>query len=138
MTKEILESYQQMKHEARIIYQIWRKLEQEKLSFNSSADDMPKTSNRRTLSDIMAESDARAQEYYNLHLMSLQTLAKIERFINSLADPLHRNILRLKYIEGYQWWKVARELDYSSERYLRDMRDRILAGGEDDQTNKGA
>jgi len=121
MTKEILESYQQLKHEAKSVYRIWRKLEQEKLSFKSLADDMPKSSNRRTLGDVVAESDERAQEYYNLHLLSLQALAKVERFIYSLPNPLHRNVLRLKYIEGFQWWRVAKELNYHESHIKKIM-----------------
>lgn len=123
MTKEDLEEYQDLKKEAKIVYGIWRKLEKEKISFNSIGDGMPKPSNKRTLGDVIAESDARSQEYYSLHLRALQALTRIERFIGTLSEPLHRNILRLKYIERWQWWRVARELNYSERQIFNIISD---------------
>ena len=126
MTKLKMQSYRQMKIKAKITYQIWRKLEQEKLTLSMPADDMPKTANKRTLVDAMAECDKVAQEYYKTHQKASQALVEVERFISSLNNPLHENIMQLKYVEGKPWWKVAKELNYSSERHLRDIHDKIL------------
>jgi len=122
--KEWLESYQQLKIKAKSTYRIWERLEKEKSSLSAPADDMPKSSNKRTLEDVEVEIDARAWEYWNLHIEALKQQKEIEAFIQNLPE-LPQNILRLKYIEGYQWWRVARELKYS-EKQLRRIRDEIL------------
>ena len=124
--KEWLESYQQLNHEARSTYRIWQKLEKDKVSFSATTDDMPRASNKRTLEDVLAEIDARAQEYYDLHLDALKRQQEIEQFIQSLPE-LPQNILRLKYIEGKRWWQVEKEFNFKyTERQLRRIRDKIL------------
>ena len=123
--KEWLESHQQLKIEAKNTYRIWKKLERDKLSFSVTTDDMPKTSNPRTLEDVIAESDMLSHKYYNLHLEALKRAGDIEQFITKIDDVLTRNVLRLKYIEGYQWWKVAKELN-GTESNFRAIRDKIL------------
>jgi len=127
MTKQELEKYQHLEQQAAIIFELHQNLERQKLQLasNEMSQDMPKTSNRRLLSDVIEKLDSKAWEYYNCRLRALQQLDAIEEFIESLDNPLHQNILRLKYVQGYQWWKVARELNYS-ERHVKDIRDKIL------------
>jgi len=128
MNKKELEEYQHLECKAEIILKIYEKLDKEKSNIFSKSEnsDMPKSSNKRLLSDVIEEIDSIAWKYFNLRLQALAKQSAIEDFIESLENPLHENILRLKYIEGYPWWKVARELNYSSTRHLRNVRDEIL------------
>jgi len=125
VTKVELEEYKHLRNEARTIYRIWRKLEQEKLSFGSNTDDMPKSSNKRTLADVVAESDARSQQYYYLHLQALKRLNLIELFVKRLDSALHRDIIRLKYIECKTWCEVGNELN-REKHAVRKIRDEVL------------
>ena len=121
MTKERLESYQQLKHEADSIYRICVDLEKEKLRLNSPPHDMPKSTNKRTLEAVMAEYDVMCWKFHQKHLEALRVLKEIEDFIAGLDHVLHQNILRLKYVEGKKWWQVAEQLHYSREHIVRTV-----------------
>ena len=92
--------------------------------------DIPKTSNRRTLVDILAEIDYQAHEYHTKYLKALKTQHEIELFIGSLTNPLHRNILRLKYLDGRDWREVAEMLNFKSVSHLKEQRNKSLAKSE--------
>ena len=127
MIKEELRKYQDLKRKSEIILGIYEDLKsrKEKMSTNSGLSDMPKTSNKRLLDDVIAELDSKAWKYHRTYLRALKQLSVTEEFIESLEEPLHQNILRLKYIEGLTWRDLAQELDYN-ERQVRRIHGEIL------------
>lgn len=54
----------------------------------------------------------------------------VERFINKLDDPLHRIVLRLRYLDGLNWIQVQQRMykdgHYYSERHITRLHGEAL------------
>lgn len=56
--------------------------------------------------DLEHEIDRRIDEY-------VDTTREIERLILSLEDPRYREVLQLRYINGWSWPRIADEMHYT-------------------------
>ena len=56
----------------------------------------------------------------------LELKIQIEQFIESIDDSRTRLIFELRYIEGYKWQKISKELGAYDESYARKIHDRYL------------
>lgn len=115
---EQLEEYLDLKKESEQVYEMWERLEKEKLSFGSPSDGMPKAANKRTLIDIDAAADARAQDYYDLYTRALKELRTTEQIIDKLDKSLHRRIIRHKYIDGMEWYDICEVIHWGKTKYF--------------------
>ena len=99
MTKEQLRNYQPMKKEQRQIEQRLRTLE------------------RRPESD--QETLRPLRECYTKKLEELVAAQlEIERAIETL-DPIERELMRLRYIDGLSWYKIMTRINYSEQQTHR-------------------
>ena len=94
MNKEELNKYTETKREIEIIEDKIEYLKEKKTSIKSMViTDMPRGSN--------SEND-------RLGIL----LGEIEEAISILDDPIDRNIMRLRYLEGMKWEKICVEVNY--------------------------
>ena len=80
--------------------------------------------------DLEREIDRRIDEYVDL-------TREIEAAIDKVGDDRCRNILRYRYINGWSWEKIAREMHYD-ERWVRRLHGRALARREIPESAKHA
>ncbi len=59
-------------------------------------------------------------------------LTAIESAVDGLDDPTERLLLRLRYIEGYSWTRVARAIHYSRAQTMRIHARALRRLGEDE------
>ena len=59
------------------------------------------------------------QKYYDKLLLIREELLMLENWLDSVSDPLLRNILRLQYVEGFTQARIADELGYSKRSVER-------------------
>lgn len=62
--------------------------------------------------DLEHEIDLRIDEYVDL-------TREIEAVIERVGDDRHRDILRYRYINGWSWEKIAREMHYDRRQITR-------------------
>jgi len=55
----------------------------------------------------------------------VKQLNRIEELIGLVDDPMHRNILRLRYVSGYKWQAVADKTNYCL-RYAKEIRNMAI------------
>lgn len=83
--------------------------------------DMPRASGsrgggQRGLDDAIARI-VEYEEYVNREIARLCDLkTEIRETIASVSNPVHRELLELRYINGYSWGRVAKTMHYSSDR----------------------
>lgn len=70
------------------------------------------------LSDMEAEYEPRLLAYFE-HVSAVQTL------INGLAEPRHRTVLWLRYVNGMRWEEVAEKANYT-DRWCYVLHDEAL------------
>lgn len=114
MTKEELKGYIETKREMEIIEEKIEYLESKKTSIKSMIiDDMPKGNcEQDRLSELLGEIEELIELYNEKQGKLFKQQMKIEKCIDKLEDPTDRNILRLKYIDGYTWERICVELNY--------------------------
>ena len=112
-SRKQLESYKPLERRADITYQEWQRLERRKANLKASTHDMPKMSNKRLLDSVILELDVLAEKYYRQYLQSLRIRQQIEDYIASIEDPLHQNIISMRYIEGLTYREIADRMHYS-------------------------
>ena len=116
MKKEELKNYIETKREIEIIKDKIEYLEENKTSIKSMIiDDMPKGSN--TENDRLGELLGKIEELLNIYnekqIRLIKQQMKIEDAIDKLEEATDRNIMRLKYIDGYTWERICVVLNYS-------------------------
>ena len=62
--------------------------------------------------DLEAEIDRRVDEYVDL-------TCEIETVIDRVEDDRYRDILRFRYINGWSWERIAREMHYDRRQVTR-------------------
>ena len=115
MTKKELKEYIETKREIKIIEEKIEYLESKKTSIKSMIiDDMPKPEPEQDrLGELLGEIEELIDIYNKKQDKLFKQQIKIEKCIDKLEDPTDRNILRLKYIDGYTWERICVELNYS-------------------------
>lgn len=116
MTKEELKGYIETKREMEIIEEKLEFLHTSKGGVKSMViTDMPKGSNSNNdrLLELMAEIEKLEEMYNKKRLKLMKQLNEIENVIDSLEEPIDRNIMRMRYIKNYTWERICVELNYS-------------------------
>lgn len=52
-------------------------------------------------------------------------LEEITKSISGLEDPMQREVLELRYVDGLKWWQIANRM-YISERWVRSLHRKAL------------
>ena len=52
-------------------------------------------------------------------------LKEILATINTLEDPRHRSVLKFRYISGYRYYDIAKEMHYNIDHVIRLHRDAL-------------
>lgn len=115
MTKEELKGYVETKREIKIIKEKIEDLECKKTSIKSMIiDDMPKAEpTKDRLLELIGEIEELIDLYNEKQIRLIREQMKIENCIDKLEDSIDRNIMRLKYIEGYTWERICVTIGYS-------------------------
>ena len=115
MNKEELNKYTETKREIEIIEDKIEYLKEKKTSIKSMViTDMPRGSNsendRRGI--LLGEIEELINIYNEKQIRLIKQQIKIEEAISILDDPIDRNIMRLRYLEGMKWEKICVEVNY--------------------------
>ena len=78
-----------------------------------SGDGMPHGSNQTDLSDYIVILDEMLENLRKERLDGAIKRSRIEKSIRALHDENEQEVLRLKYIKGFEWEQVAVEMGYS-------------------------
>ena len=116
MTKEELKGYIETKREIEIIKEKLEYLCMTKGGVKSMViTDMPRggRSEDDRLLEIMIEIEELEEMYNKKRLKLMKQLNEIENVIDSLEEPIDRNIMRMRYIKNYTWERICVELNYS-------------------------
>lgn len=111
--KEYLRSYRKaLRREERILDEI-QELRMNKMFPSVVNDGMPHGSERSDLSNYIVTLDEMTEELKNERLERAKLRQRIERDIRALDNEDEQEVLRLRYIKGLKWEKVAVEMGYS-------------------------
>lgn len=76
--------------------------------------DMPKGGQgRNQLEDAVCAIDELEQELSGQILEGISVRKEIESAIAAVKNPVYRELLKWKYIEGHKLWQVAHDMSYS-------------------------
>ena len=115
MTKEELNKYTETKREIEIIEDKIEYLKEKKTSIKSMViTDMPRGSNSENdrLGILLGEIEELINIYNEKQIRLIKQQIEIEEAISILDDPIDRNIMRLRYLEGMKWEKICVEVNY--------------------------
>ena len=114
MTKEELKEYIETKREIKIIEEKIEFLESKKTSIKSQIiTDMPRgEAEQDRLGQLLIRIEELIELYNGKQIKLMKQQKQIEDTIEKLEDSVDRNILRLKYIDGYTWERICVELNY--------------------------
>ena len=103
------------KREIEIIEDKIEYLKEKKTSIKSMViTDMPRGSNSENdrLGILLGEIEELINIYNEKQIRLIKQQIKIEEAISILDDPIDRNIMRLRYLEGMKWEKICVEVNY--------------------------
>lgn len=90
-------------------------------------DDMPKSTIPEF--DKIGKAIEKVEELTNMYFdqmkVAVQAQIEIESMINSLSDEREQRIIRLKYIDGLTFEKIAVKMDYVYRQILRIHKEAI-------------
>ena len=115
MNKEELNKYMETKREIEIIEDKIEYLKEKKTSIKSMViTDMPRGSNSENdrLGILLGEIEELINIYNEKQIRLIKQQIEIEEAISILDDPIDRNIMRLRYLEGMKWEKICVEVNY--------------------------
>lgn len=115
MTKEELKEYIETKREIEIIKEKIECLEGKKTSIKSQIiTDMPRgEAEKDRLGQLLIQIEELIDLYNEKQDKLLKQQLEIEKCIDKLEDSVDRNIMRLRYLEGYTWERMCVLLNYS-------------------------
>lgn len=122
--REFLGSYRELRYEHGRLERKIAELESQCQSATAKYNTLPggKGGRGNTAWDALVEARERAGEKL---AETLRREADVESFINSLPVPIHRQLLRFRYLELLDWQSVADKMGYC-ERQLRRHHDDAL------------
>ena len=115
MNKNELNEYIEIKREIEMIEDKIEFLKEKKTSIKSMViTDMPRGSNSENdrLGILLGEIEELINIYNEKQIRLIKQQIKIEEAISILDDPIDRNIMRLRYLEGMKWEKICVEVNY--------------------------
>ena len=119
--KEYLRSYQRaVRREREILDEIQRLRESKMFPALAGLDGMPKGSGCQSdLAEYAAILDGEIEKLKQERLRRVRLYRDIEDRIRRMTDDNEQRVLRLKYIQGLTWEKVAVEMGYSWKQVHR-------------------
>lgn len=126
--KEYLQQYRKLKSEERSLFA--QLLEAKELCGGLKSpiiSDMPKSyGNGADLSVYIARVDAIERKWRKTQEALLQALEEISRTIDAVDDPVGRTVLRMRYISGRSWVRIAVDMEHS-ERWVYMVHDDAIS-----------
>ena len=110
--KRYLWQYQEAKRAAENIEREIIQIRSMKMFPSMHYDDMPHGNEQRDLSDYMAAVDELLNELVKARYKRIKLNTEILGEIETLENENERNVLRLRYIHGFEWEKVCAETHY--------------------------
>lgn len=92
---------------------------------SSNNDGMPHGSNQSDLSSYAAVLQEKEEELYKEGVKQVQTYKDIAYRINKLENENERDVMFYRYIKGYDFWEIAKLMDYS-ENWILKMHGKAL------------
>lgn len=92
---------------------------------SSNNDGMPHGSNQSDLSSYAAALQEREDKLYQEGVKQVQTYKDIAYRINKLENENERDVMFYRYIKGYDFWEIAKLMDYS-ENWILKMHGKAL------------
>ena len=92
---------------------------------SSNNDGMPHGSNQSDLSSYAAVLQEKEEELYKEGVKQVQTYKHIAYRINKLENENERDVMFYRYIKGYDFWEIAKLMDYS-ENWILKMHGKAL------------
>lgn len=120
MTKEQLREYRELKKERDHLARLLARLEaEEPAPRTSKMDGMPRGSGENYVLEAKMDKEAEVRRlYYEKKAQLDAQLIHIEKVIETL-ESTERTLMRLRYIDGYKWERVAVEIGYSWQQTHR-------------------
>ena len=121
MTKEQLRAYRELKKERDHLARLLARLEaEEPMPHTSKMDGMPRGgSGENYVLEAKMDREAEVRRlYYEKKAQLDAQLLEIEKVIETL-ESTERTLMRLRYIDGYKWERVAVEIGYSWQQTHR-------------------
>lgn len=112
--KEYLRSYRKARAEAKAIQESIDELRLNKMSPSLGAQDgMPRGNGSSDLSGYAARLDELERKLQEKHDTAVHLMGEITTSIDAMENATERTLLRLRYICGFTWERIAVELGYS-------------------------
>lgn len=117
MTKEKLTKYRSTKKELDNIKYKIIELEYKKTSIKSQIinDTVAGEVERDKIGAILVKIEELLELYMSKEIELLEQQLEIELVINTLSNPLERNVMRYRYLDGLKWERICVEVNYSWE-----------------------
>ena len=92
---------------------------------SSNNDGMPHGSKQSDMSSYAAVLQEKEEELYKEGVKQVQTYKDIAYRINKLENENERDVMFYRYIKGYDFWEIAKLMDYS-ENWILKMHGKAL------------
>lgn len=130
MTKEKLEQYRNLCKEIKELKQEINSIHRDtttKDSVTGSSPHYPYTAHQIVIEGVDQEHRPILEALQKQLQQANNQRIEIEEYIADIADSQIRRAIRLKYIQGYSWQRVATELGYQDETAPRQKVKKFLA-----------
>ena len=89
-------------------------------------DGMPKGScSNDAMPNYAAELQEKEDELYHEGVEQVKMYKEISYKIKQLKDEDERDVLFYRYIKGFEWWEVAKSMNYS-ESWIHELHGKAL------------
>lgn len=112
--KKYLNSYKWLKHRARSLELEIESIRSQYTGRAITYSDMPKApSSAHDLSDYAAAVFELVDSLNAIHVDIIRQYEQISEAIERLEDETEKQVLRLRYLRGYQWHQIANAIGYA-------------------------
>ena len=137
MTKEKLEQYQSLCKEIKELKQEIDSMCRDtttKDSVTGSSPHYPYTIHQIVIEGVDYEHRPIVEAMQRQLQRAINQRMEIEEYIASIDDSQIRQVIRLKYVQGYSWQRVATVLGYRDEGTMRKKLDKYLVLSENSES----
>lgn len=112
--KKYLNSYKWLKHRARSLELEIEAIRSQYTGHAITYSDMPKApSSVHDLSDYASAVFELVDSLNTIHVDIIRQYEQISEAIERLEDETEKQVLRLRYLRGYQWHQIANAIGYA-------------------------
>ncbi len=135
--KKLLSQYQNLVEEIKDLERRIKRLEEREIKIErdtvkGSSRHFPYTERKFTIEGYNINHMNRLSELKNLllerKLRCEEMKLEIEKFISEIPDSLTRRVFQLRYIDGFEWLYISRQIGGYEESYARKKHERYLEG----------